>query len=231
MKFTVRNSFFTLIELLVVIAIIAILAAILLPALNKARDRAKTIQCAAKMKTLGSAFLLYADLYDGRLPDLRDSTATWYWPSNLINDTKLLDSRTFFCPGRGAPASNYYYNYWREGIRTTVGIYESQYPEYGVNEAVFRFGTSTRVRLNQIKRASQIVAAAESVNTARTQAYAYVYGSYSSSGPVIKPIHSGERLANVLFVDGHVKGFLARVPGEFGSEDIYRSLPTNNWQW
>src|SRR5512144_1088189 len=63
---------FTLIEVLVVIAIIAILAAILFPVFAQAREKARQTVCASNLKQIGTAFAMYMQDYDERLPDRRD---------------------------------------------------------------------------------------------------------------------------------------------------------------
>src|SRR5437763_1186724 len=63
-----RNRAFTLVEVLVVIGIIALLIAILMPSLNRARAQARRIQCMSNQRQLTHAWLMYADEFRGYIP-------------------------------------------------------------------------------------------------------------------------------------------------------------------
>lgn len=98
-----HKKHFTLIELLVVIAIIAILAAILLPALQSARERGRMASCTSNMRQIGQAFQSYVDATEYFIPyvnvsaSIKKPTSTNYW-TGYFYERRFLPLDIFSCP-------------------------------------------------------------------------------------------------------------------------------------
>ena len=205
---------FTLIELLIVISIIAILAAMLLPALNTAREKARQIHCTSNMKQLGLAVTMYTDQYLDTYPSVSTYTVnsiTVYAPSMLAHGTGL-GGKVFICP-TFAQDSRAMAGSLRQvpekAIQNDITRYASimTYTHYGFNRILQNPAWKISGKCSQIKAPSRYLVMVESgVIGSSGRGFALTVEYFTSSGVwgLVNPRHNG--IANVLFGDGHVEG-------------------------
>lgn len=227
MDLQIRNkTSFTLVELLIVIAIIAILAGMLLPVLDKAKEAGKRISCVNAERQYSFAFAQYTDLHNGFFP--------WYYnPYNyhtnayrgLFGDLLLIPFKQrdpsnstlrtdiIRCPNKKVQITNgssyggfYYYDY--NGTYSMNGVYQEEYGK----------GLGVPVRNTSVKHPSELVLLAEKgapedfglpyLSTHSFVKYTEFHSkvnprNIAGDAPVVD-LSAHRDSSNYLFTDGHV---------------------------
>ena len=236
-----KQKNFTLIELLVVIAIIAILAAMLLPALNKARAKAQAISCTSQQKQIMTGIALYAADNEDFLPmamaAAHDSwrrfyfRVTPYWGIDITLDTQWKTAKLLHCP---ANTNNYFTDNvgtpqttltWDWGTKQAGGLTNyAYYQKVGHMESYPTLKAYAPKKVSKVKNASSSLLLVDGVGsnaTARNRIAIFDKATTDNIPAATEVDYRHSDAMNVACVDGHVFS----VKSSWGLDPIYLDWP------
>ena len=242
--FLMKTRHFTLIELLITISIIAILTGMLLPALNSARAKARTISCSGNLKQFGSATSLYAGDYNDYVPPLFNATN---WKDIWSANTAFYDAGGIKWDNTRMP-NEYSYGYVARGvlcvesdpIRKSSDPYGFINAVYGRNEHLPKTSGYVCIKLSRIKGSSHKL----NMMDATVPSIAYGLSHYptryaealaqggedfwnsSTRGTAYR--HNGRTNAN--FYDGHVE-LLQWTKINYNTNNSYSGDKVQKYYW
>lgn len=245
---------FTLIELLITISIIAILAGMLLPALNKARGRAHGITCISNLRQIGNAYNLYTNDNEEYWPELNINTAPRQSHFEIFTEYYKVTPKVYVCPSAPLRTSKnkedidkFYWESFTDGpnldkffkAESNITLRKCS---YGTSEWVLiKHARSTDIDSDAVGRplknsvfirpsAVGIVGDSRNYNVPawKRASVRYMSDSEYASGSwricYSGPRH-GNNSCNILFADGHVENRIEVYTTDWKSKNFVRTAP------